>query len=435
VRPGKRVLTAVIGLLVIAITVSFYPQWVGVWWLGVGGLIGFVMYDYYRVASLTTPTVQRFVASSLPIGVWSNIRLHIRNTSDQSYSVSVFDHYPVEAEIEGMPRRIDVPAQQALDLHYRIRPTQRGDTCFSRIQLVLHSPLDMCRHTRWIESQDDIKVYPNFSAVVKYALLATDNKLSELGIRKRQQRGEGLEFHQLREYRQGDSLRQIDWKATSRIKKLISKEYQQERDQQIVFLLDCGRRMRTQDAAVSHFDHALNAMLLLSYVALRQNDAAGFMTFSTEQARWLKPKKGAAMLNTILNSAYALQPSLQSADYMAAAEQLLLHQQKRALILILSNVRDEDNDNLQRAVKLLQKRHLVLIANLREKKLDEVLAQPIQHFSDAIRYAATCGYLETRQYTQQNLRHNGVSLLDVNPEALATALVNRYLEIKQSGLL
>ena len=121
--------------------------------------------------------------------------------------------------------------------------------------------------------KSEVRNYPNFSSVMKYSLLATDQRLNQMGILKKRRRGEGLNFHQLREYRDGDSLRQIDWNATARTHKLISRDYQEERDQQIIFLVDCGRRMLAHDDQLSHFDHTLNAILLLSHVALRQGDA------------------------------------------------------------------------------------------------------------------------------------------------------------------
>jgi uncharacterized protein (DUF58 family) len=161
-------------------------------------------------------------------------------------------------------------------------------------------------------------VYPNVRAVSRYELLAAANRAGELGIRRRRQRGEGLEFHQLREYRQGDSLRQIDWKATARLRRAVSREYEEERDQQIVFLLDCGRKMHARDGALSHFDHALDALLLLAHVALRQGDAVGLLTFGGAQ-RWMARRKGAAQLDRVMNSVYD-RDTTRASDYPAGAQ-------------------------------------------------------------------------------------------------------------------
>jgi len=279
-----------------------------------------------------------------------------------------------------------------------------------------------------------VKVYPNFAEVTKYTLFATDNRLSQIGIKKHRRRGEGLSFHQLRDYRAGDALRQIDWKATARLQRLISREYQDERDQQVVFLIDCGRRMLAKDDALSHFDHALNAVLLLSYVALRQGDAVGFFAFAGPQ-RFLPPRKGALTINTVLNNVYDLQPTTHASDYALAASELIKRLKKRSLVVLVTNLRDEDAEELRPAITLLRQRHLVVLASLQEAVLNQVAQQPVQGFDQALLLASTDIYLEQRRQAHQALKNFGVMMLDVEPAQLPVALVNRYLDIKLSGRL
>ncbi|HAI69446.1 MAG TPA: DUF58 domain-containing protein, partial [Gammaproteobacteria bacterium] len=205
-------------------------------------------------------------------------------------------------------------------------------------------------------------------------------------------------------------------------------------DQQIIFLIDCGRRMLAQDGALSHFDHTLNAILLLSYVALRQGDALGLMTFSGEH-RWLAPRKGMNTVNIVLNTVYDLQPSTRSSDYWYAANQLMRRHNKRALVILISNLRDEDSDELLPALQLLRKKHLVLLASLQERILNDVLEQTVYTFEDALRHAATLDYLNARQGAHDTLKNKGIIYLDTEPEQLAVQMVNRYLEIKRSGML
>jgi uncharacterized protein (DUF58 family) len=282
--------------------------------------------------------------------------------------------------------------------------------------------------------ENRVRIYPNFGAVAKYTLLAADNRLNQMGIRKHRRRGEGQDFHQLREYRQGDPLRQIDWKASARLRKLISREYQEERDQEIIFLLDCGHRMLARDDELSHFDHSLNAILLLAYVALRQGDSVAFGSFSGQQ-RWLQPIKGIGMINHLFNTLYDLQPSTQVPDYATAATQLLLRQKKRALVILLTNLRDEDNADLLPAIRLLQQRHLVLVASMQEQVLSQELDKPITDFEQALRHAATRDYLQSRSQAVEALRASGVMCLDVIPRELSVALVNQYLDIKATAKL
>ncbi len=145
----------------------------------------------------------------------------------------------------------------------------------------------------FLKENSVVRVFPDFARVQSGQLQASEHWLSQLGVQQQQRRGSGLEFHQLREFRTDDSLKQIDWKATARKRTPIAREYQDERDQQIIFLLDCGRSMRSQDGTLSHLDHALNACLLLAYNALRQGDAVGLQTFAGHQ-RIIAARKGAS---------------------------------------------------------------------------------------------------------------------------------------------
>jgi uncharacterized protein (DUF58 family) len=285
-----------------------------------------------------------------------------------------------------------------------------------------------------------VRVYPDFAKVAQYALLATDNRLSQIGVLQRRRRGEGVEFHQLREYRRGDTSRQIDWKATARVHKLISREYQDERDQRIIFLLDCGQRMRAHEGAgkgeargLSHFDHTLNALLLLSYVALRQGDAVGVLTFAHPRPRYFAPRKSVSTVNLILNGLYDLEPTASTPDYLSAGEQLVARLSKRALVVLLTNLRDEDDGVLLPALKLLQQRHLTLLANLRETSLDAIVREPVRTFDEALTFGAAAEYLHARSATMLKLRHMGVRILDAYPQQLPRILVNKYWDMKRAG--
>ncbi len=381
-----------------------------------------------------TIEIKRDLQGSLPLGIARFIKLRVFNHSKSPKTLSLFDHFPSQVEGEGLPVELSIPAEQYADVQYKITANQRGNLIFPGTQIKLRSPFGFWRNNHFLPVLSETHVYPNFAAISNYALLATDNNLSQIGIIKKRRRGEGQDFHQLREYREGDALRQIDWKATSRVQKLISREYQDERDQEIIFMLDCGHRMLAKDDELSHFDHTLNALLLLSYVALRQGDAVGLATFAGD-SRWIAPRKGQHTVQDILNGVYDLQPSTESPDYSKAATELLIRHKKRALVIILTNLRDEDSDDLLTAIKLLKKRHLVLVANLKEKSIEEMLDEPIDKLQDAISNSAAQYYLQQRQKTFEKLVANGVQTMDVSPDKLTVELINAYLGIKRSGAL
>lgn len=432
--PAPRLLWLLGLLLGLGILGIPWPDLAPGWWslLSLTGLLG--VSDAWRVYRLPLPRVERRVSPSLPLGVPAKIRLGIHNPGPGPLSLQAFDHHPTDMKSRDLPQQARIPVEGFAELTYTATPLLRGELLFRGLQLHLHSPWGLWRRQRWIPLEDRVRVYPNFAPVAKYTLLATDNRLSQMGIRRHRRRGEGQDFHQLREYRQGDALRQIDWKASARIRKLISREYQEERDQEIIFLLDCGHRMLAKDDELSHFDHSLNAILLLAYVALRQGDAVGFANFGST-ARWLPPFKGPALIHRLLNTLYDIQPSTQAPDYSEAATNLLLRQKKRALIVLITNLRDEDPDDLLPAIQLLRQRHLVLVASMRELALDRELERPIGDFNQALRHAATRDYLNRRGQVMESLQSHKALYLDVPPQELSVALVNRYLDIKTSGQL
>lgn len=391
--------------------------------------------DALWLRRLPSPRLQRQLPGNLPLGRWSEVQLSVQHDFPHAMEIEVFDHVPAEMSVEHMPQRVSLQPGQQTHFSYRLKPLLRGHFHFPRCELALPSPLRLWQARRLLTLAGESRVYPDFARLYGAQLKAVDDWLSQIGVRQRQRRGLGLEFHQLREFRDGDTLRQIDWKATARKRMPIAREYQDERDQQIVLMLDCGRRMRSQDDELSHFDHALNACLLLSYVALRQGDAVGLATFAGNHQRYLPPVKGAAQINVLLNSLYDLETSQQPADFTAAADTLLARQRRHALIVLVTNLRDEDDEELLATVRRLSRHHRVLIASLREEVLDRLRNEPVEHFDQALAYCGTVDYLNARAGLHERLAAHDVPVLDARPSELGPELVSRYLAWKKAGAL
>ncbi|MHC8409921.1 DUF58 domain-containing protein [Pseudomonas sp. Hz4] len=391
--------------------------------------------DAVRLKRLPSPRVKRQMPGSLALGRWGEVQLEVEHDFHQPLHIQIFDHVPQGLSFENLPLSVELQPGQHSRIGYRLRPLKRGHFIFEHCEISLPSPMGLWSDKRLLNVTDNTRVYPDFARLYGGQLLAVDNWLSQLGVRQRQRRGQGQEFHQLREFREGDSLRQIDWKATARHRTPIAREYEDERDQQIIFMLDCGRRMRSQDDELSHFDHALNACLLLSYVALRQGDAVGLSTFASDQPRYLAPVKGTGQLNVLLNTVYDLDSTRHPADYQAAVSQLLVRQKRRALVVLVTNLRDEYDEELLAAVKRLSQQHRVLVASLRENKLDEIRQRRVQTFDEALSYCAAVNYLNASAQHHEQVRAQGVALLEAQPQQLGSTLVMRYLNWKKAGAL
>ncbi len=433
--PTRALLGWLAGATLLSVIPAVWPTLTVFWLVAAAVWLAWVVWDAVVLSRCPLLTVERRIVPALPLGVWRSVSLRVGNIADRPAVLTLFDHYPMAAaQLSDLPQRLVVAPGGWTELHYRLRPVTRGAWTFPYTQVLLESPRGWWRREDRLGAPETVWVYPDFAVIAQELRLAADRREALLGIHRRRRRGEGQTFLQLREYRIGDSLRQIDWKATARIRKLIAKDYQDERHQTVLFLLDCGRRMRAQDGELSHFDHALNALILLAYVALRQGDAVGVQSFGGER-RWLAPRAGVGALPLLINGLYDVQPGLEPPDYTEAVQRTLTRQRKRALIVLLTNLRDEDQEELGPALALLRRRHLVLVANLREQVLDELVTRPIHDLAQARLYTGACDYLLRRERVQEALRQRGGIVLDTPPERLPAAMVEHYLDLKRSGRL
>lgn len=432
-RPGAPLLWALLALALVGVAVGF--GWLPAWtWLAAGGALGLLaLFDLLALHRLPTPDAARRVSEALAIGIETRVGLTL-DPGEARLRAIVHDLHPGGWEAHALPRTVALKPGTLSTLEYRLRPDARGDFAFDGVQLLIDSPLRLWRQSRVSGAPQRVRVLPNFAPLTRLALAGAERATRLIGAHVTRRRGEGTDFRQLREYRVGDSMRQVDWKATARARKLISREYQDEKHQQVLLVVDTGRRMLARDGATSHFDHALDAALVVGYLALRQGDAVGLSASGGAQ-RWVPPQRGMAALDTLLRAAYDLQPAPVATDYLAAAHELSLRQRRRSLLLWITNLRDEDAQDVLAAVRMLQRRHLVVIASMRERALDDALATDVTEMDEALRVGATARYLAERAAAHDLLRSHRVSVLDVTSDQLPAALVQEYLSIKRKGLL
>lgn len=433
-RPGRALVAAALAWAALGVAYVVWSQLAPLWW-GLGAALAFVAaLDVVLARRRPTLGVTRSAPRTVALGAWVRIELAIENRSGARERFELWDGCPAHTVFEDQPRSLELAPHTGVKLEYRLRALRRGAAQFGPCELLRDSPLRLWRVLQTVALPHELRVYPNFTAIAGFELNALERRISLMGVRRTRRRGEGFEFRQLRDYVPGDSLRQIDWRATSRRRKPIAREHQEERDQEIVFVLDCGRRMRAMDGELAHFDHCLNAMLLVAYIALRQGDAVSLVTFGGP-SRWLPPVKGRGALSTLLNRVYDLESTLEPSDFLEAASAVKQRCRRRALVVVLTNQRDDDEQDLRAALELLRKQHLVVLASLREPSIEALADAPVADEASAARLCAAQGYLEARHATLERLRGRGVFTLDVAPARLHVELVQKYLEIKRAGAL
>jgi uncharacterized protein (DUF58 family) len=434
IRPTPRLILGLGFPLALAVAEVFAAEF-GIVLLAVGALLLLAAaVDWLRTPRPAGLSVIREIATTMPVGIARTVHLRVLNKQARAIRFRLWDLFPGQLRASGLPSpRLSAAPGHALQFAYKLHPDHRGTYEFGRTQLALVSPWGFWERLVKIGEASSIRVYPDYVQVLKSALLAARQRLDMMGILKRRRRGEGTEFQQLREFRVGDRLNQVNWKATAKLATLISNEFQEERDQQIVFLLDGSYRMRSQDGALSHFDHTLNAIILLTYFAVKQGDAIGLLTFGGSHDRYVAPAKGKRVIPELLDTLFDLQPSNDSPDYQMMSRQLLRLVKKRSLIVLVTTLRDDVAAELKSAIRAMTARHLVLVANIHEAILGEIAARPIHSTDDALTWLGAQDFVERTRRAVDGLRGGGVDILDSSARDLPIAISNRYLALKQSG--
>ncbi|MFC3121124.1 DUF58 domain-containing protein [Agaribacter flavus] len=362
------------------------------------------------------------------------VKFAFANRSDAPLSFWWKEKTPDHWQLVTETAYVTLQANEECELSYFVTPQKRGAATIGGTYLRVGSFIGLWQLTWFKPYPSEHKVYPNFSAITDLSGLNGNLNLRQSGLKKYNMRGAGMDFLQLRDYREGEALRQVDWRASSRFNKLISKEFQEEKNQHILIMLDAGRRMRVQDDDLSYFEHALNALILLSFTALKNGDKLSIQSFGS-QTRWLNQVKGVQNVSRMLHHFYDLYPDTISSDYIGASQELMLKHGKRSLVLLVSCLRDEDFDELLSAVKLLQDKHLVAVISIQEPIYQDIEKHAIDELDEALTYASSTILLRNIQHNIKKLQHQGVICIQTEASGLTSSLINTYLSIKKAGFL
>jgi len=364
------------------------------------------------------------------------VAITIYNRSSLSRTVQVRDDVPEQFAAEPAEFSERIAAQGRKTFRYELRASRRGAFELRGIYVRARSFLGLWQRLLFYPVSNSLHVYPDMKQLSEFAVLARTNRLSLMGVRRTRRIGQDHEFERLRDYTPDDNYKHIDWRSTARRQKLTVKDFQSSQSQRIIFLVDCGRMMTNEASGISLLDHSLNAMLMLSYVALRQGDSVGLISFSDEIHNFLPPQGGLAHMNQLLHASFDRFPRLVESRYDQAFLYLSTKCRKRSLVVLISNLIDEVNANqLQQYLSSMAGRHLPLGVLLRDHRMFDAADIEKPTGRDLFRSAAAADILSWRRQVLADLEHRGVLSLDVFPEEMTARLVNRYLEIKARHLL
>jgi uncharacterized protein (DUF58 family) len=312
----------------------------------------------------------------------------------------------------------------------------RGRFALGNVALRVRTPLGLvARRMRWAPD-DAILVTPSVANVRRFRLLAIQHRLYEVGVRAVRQRGEGRSFASLREYVVGDDPRHIDWKATARRGKPITREFTIEQSQSVFCLIDSGRSMTQLAGTYTRFEHALSAALVLTDVAASAGDRVGTLVFDDEVRTFVPAQRGQAALRAVRNALIPVRATLTEPDYAAAFRFLAARQRRRALIVFFTDVIDARASRALIAhVGRSAARHLVVVVALRNDAIIDAAMPAALDERSLYESAAAEELIAARAEAIERMRASGVTVLDVSPSGITAAVVNRYLEIKARGAL
>ena len=397
---------------------------------------GLSLIDLLSIPRDAVFNAERQVGRVLSLNVWHNITLSVTNRSSRHQVIWIRDDLSHGLEAEPAEFFLIMPGSSRLSRQYRLKATKRGAFYLSVVYLRIRSRFGLWQRFLRIPVHSEIHVYPDMQQLSEYAVLARANRLSLMGLRSTRMIGQDNEFERLRDYTLDDNYKHIDWRSTARRNKLTVKDFQANQSQRLILLVDCGRMMTNSTSGLSLLDHALNAMLMLSYVALRQGDSVGLVCFSDQIHSFVPPSGGMNQMNRLLHASFDRFPRLVESRYDQAFLHLASHCRKRSLVILISNVVDEVNAHqLHQYLGALAGRHLPLGVLLRDRQLFNAADSSDCVEDEIYRAAAAAEVVTWRHQVLADLERQGVLSLDVFPEELTAPLVNRYLDIKARHLL
>lgn len=424
--------------LVLSLIAIFFPPLAAVVLLLDGLLVALVVVDLSLLSGIRPHqlSVERKVARTASLGVELPCELTLLNHSSLRLRGAVRDDLPEDFECRPSRHRLNLPPRSRVTLHRRLLPGRRGAFKLERVYLQLLSPLRLWVRQVTLPLENQLNVYPDMKQLADYALLARTNRLSLIGVRRTRRIGQDSDFERLRDYTRDDNHRHIDWRSTARRGKLTVRQFQTDQSQRIVFLLDCGRMMTNERQGYSLLDHALNAALMMSYVALAQGDEVGMLCFSDRIHSYLPPRGGGSQMNRLLQAGFDQFPRMVESRYDEAFLYLSNHCKRRSLVVLTTNVIDEVNaTQIVDYLANLTGRHLPLGVLLRDRQMFDAADSPDGGPMNLYAAAAAADILLWRHQRIVDLQHRGVLVVDAFPDELTAPLVNEYLRIKAKHLL
>jgi len=400
-------------------------------------ILALAIFDAWNSKLPPLVRIERHFGGRFAVGAETEVRIEIANHTPRDLSLVVKDEYPPQMKISGSRQaQLSVDGQTAASFSYWLTPPKRGRFEFGLIAVRFVSNWRLVWKQAPAGESMSVKVYPNMRRAREAELKALGARSFVAARRKSQWRGEGRDFESLRDYVRGDEMRHISWTATARRGKLVTRQYQMERDQTILIALDAGRLMTARIENETKLDSAVHATLALMSAAARAGDNAGLLVFGRKIQAFLPPKRGAEHLDAALEALHAVEPEMIEPSYSRAFEFVSANSRRRSLVVVITDLVDEEGSReLLTSLKLLRPRHLPLVVTIADRDLKAVVREPPENEREMFTQSVAEEIIHLREAALRLVEAQGGLALDVTAAVLAPKLLETYLRVKERGLL
>jgi uncharacterized protein (DUF58 family) len=392
--------------------------------------------DWFRLPSASGLLVKRESHNSLSIKVASDISIAVTNPTNLDLRIDVMDQLAPSPWHRLRWLNLIVPSRATESVTQQFIPGERGDIQLGQVYLRYRSAFDMAERWAVADLRQTVRVYPNFEHAAKHSVYLARSRRLELQMRLMRLRGSGSDFESLRDYREGDEIRNISWTATARRGKAVAKTFRVERSQAVWLVLDCGRLMRTRSEGYSKLDRAVDAALVLSQQALYSGDRVGLLAYGRALNQRVLPGRGAAQLRHLVEQLALVRTEAPEADHIRAGATLLSLQKQRGLVIWITDLAETAMmpEVIDAAGQLLS-RHLVIFIVIAQPEVKREAAIAPENPQQMYETVAAQEMVFRRELLLGRLREHGALCLEVAPSQLSTAVLNQYLSVKERNLI
>ena len=379
---------------------------------------------------------ERIAPDKLSNGDINEIKIRLINRYNFGLSVKILDELPHQFQIRDFELKSKLGVRENKFFKYELRPVERGSYAFGNLNVFIASPIGMLSRKYSYDKAREVPVYPSFLQLRKYDLMAFTNRLFEYGLKKIRRIGHTMEFEQIKEYVQGDDIRNLNWKATAKKNQLMVNQYQDEKSQPIYSIIDKGRVMKMPFNALSLLDYAINATLVISNIAIKKQDKAGMFSFSNGIENRVVAERRSSQMNLILETLFNLQTDFVESDFSRLYIDIKRNITHRSLLLLYTNF--ETLDSLHRQLPFLlaiSKQHLLVVIFFENTELNEFAAKQAETVHQIYQQTIAEKFVYEKKLIVNELKRYGIQTILTKPEDLTLKTINKYLEIKARGLL